>query len=54
MTENNLLPEQAPSMFGQPLAARMRPSSLDEIAGQQHLLAPASSTCWAKARSSAG
>ena len=38
MTENNLLPEQAPSMFGQPLAARMRPSSLDEIAGQQHLL----------------
>ena len=38
MTENTLLPEQAPSMFGQPLAARMRPSSLDEIAGQQHLL----------------
>ena len=38
MTGNNLLPEQAPSMFGQPLAARMRPSSLDEIAGQQHLL----------------
>ena len=40
MTGNNLLPEQAPSMFGQPLAARMRPSSLDEIAGQQHLLGP--------------
>ena len=38
MTGNNLLPEQAPSLFGQPLAARMRPSSLDEIAGQQHLL----------------
>ena len=40
MSENSLLPEQAPSMFGQPLAARMRPSSLDEIAGQQHLLGP--------------
>ena len=38
MSENTLLPEQAPSMFGQPLAARMRPASLDEIAGQQHLL----------------
>ena len=24
----------------QPLAARMRPRSLDEVAGQQHLLAP--------------
>ena len=38
MSENTLLPEQAPSMFGQPLTARMRPASLDEIAGQQHLL----------------
>ena len=38
MAGNTLLPEQAPSLFGQPLAARMRPSSLDEIAGQQHLL----------------
>ena len=38
MSENTLLPERAPSMFGQPLAARMRPSTLDEIAGQQHLL----------------
>jgi putative ATPase len=40
MSENTLLPEEAPSMYGQPLAARMRPSSLDEIAGQQHLLGP--------------
>ena len=40
VTENNLLPEQAPDLFGQPLATRMRPSSLDEIAGQQHLLGP--------------
>ena len=40
MSENTLLPEQEPSMFGQPLAARMRPASLDEIAGQQHLLGP--------------
>ena len=37
MSENTLLPEQAPDLFGQPLAARMRPSALDEIAGQQHL-----------------
>ena len=26
--------------FGQPLAARMRPKTLDEIAGQQHLIGP--------------
>ena len=40
MSENTLLPEEAPVLAGQPLAARMRPSSLDEIAGQQHLLGP--------------
>ena len=40
MDGNTLLPEQAPALFGQPLAARMRPSTLDEIAGQQHLLGP--------------
>ena len=40
MSENTLLPEEAPILAGQPLAARMRPSSLDEIAGQQHLLGP--------------
>ena len=40
MSENTLLPEEEPVLTGQPLAARMRPSSLDEIAGQQHLLGP--------------
>ena len=40
MTGNTLLPEEDRTLFGQPLAARMRPSSLDEIAGQQHLLGP--------------
>ena len=35
-----LLPEKTESLAGQPLAARMRPSSLDEIVGQQHLLGP--------------
>ena len=35
-----LLPEEEPSLAGQPLAARMRPVSLDEIAGQKHLLGP--------------
>ncbi|MBO7663303.1 MAG: replication-associated recombination protein A [Clostridia bacterium] len=35
----NLTGEPA-SAAGQPLAARMRPSSLDEIAGQGHLLGP--------------
>ena len=39
MSENSLLPEQAPSMFGQPLAARMRRDS---------------STCWARVKSCAG
>ena len=33
MSENTLLPEEEPVLTGQPLAARMRPSSLDEIAG---------------------
>src|SRR3990170_1971603 len=37
--------EQGESLFratreGQPLAARMRPRTLDEFAGQEHLLAP--------------
>ena len=40
MSENTLLPEEEPVLTGQPLAARMRPASLDEIAGQQHLLGP--------------
>src|SRR3977135_595791 len=31
---------QAPSSELTPLAARMRPRSLDEILGQEHLLAP--------------
>ena len=35
-----LLPPEEPSLAGQPLAARMRPASLDEIVGQQHLLGP--------------
>ena len=38
--EGTLLPPEEPSLSGQPLAARMRPASLDEIAGQQHLLGP--------------
>src|SRR5690606_289929 len=35
-------PLTAPSLFGvaEPLAARMRPRTLDEMAGQGHLLAP--------------
>ena len=40
MNVPTLLPEELPNPAGQPLAARMRPSSLDEIAGQQHLLGP--------------
>jgi putative ATPase len=32
------LPEQRPA--GQPLAERMRPRSLDEVVGQEHILAP--------------
>ena len=40
MNEPTLLPEEAPNPAGQPLAARMRPVSLDEIAGQRHLLGP--------------
>ena len=35
-----LLPPKEESFAGQPLAARMRPASLDEIVGQQHLLGP--------------
>ena len=35
-----LLPPEMNSLAGQPLAARMRPTSLDEIVGQQHLLGP--------------
>ena len=40
MSEHTLLPEEEPILAGQPLTARMRPSTLDEIAGQQHLLGP--------------
>ncbi len=40
MNEPTLLPEEERNFAGQPLAARMRPASLDEIAGQQHLLGP--------------
>ena len=39
MSETLLPPEESP-LAGQPLAARMRPASLDEIVGQQHLLGP--------------
>ncbi len=35
-----LLPREEASLSGEPLAARMRPASLDEIVGQQHLLGP--------------
>ena len=31
-------PERAPSGGGGPLAARMRPRTLDEFVGQEHLL----------------
>ncbi len=41
MLEQSFLGEtETPSPAGQPLAARMRPASLEEIAGQQHLLGP--------------
>ena len=30
-----------------PLAVRMRPTSLDEVAGQRHLLTPGSPAPWA-------
>ena len=40
MHEPTLLPEETPNPAGQPLAARMRPATLDEIAGQRHLLGP--------------
>ena len=40
MSETLLPPEASSSLAGQPLAARMRPASLDEIVGQQHLLGP--------------
>ena len=39
MDEPTLLTESIPEA-GQPLAARMRPRTLDEIAGQQHLIGP--------------
>ena len=35
-----LLPREEQNLAGQPLASRMRPRTLDEIAGQQHLLGP--------------
>ena len=40
MDEPTLLTSEEAFSAGQPLAARMRPSSLDEITGQQHLLGP--------------
>ena len=40
MNESSLLEPENRDSFGQPLAARMRPASLEEIAGQQHLLGP--------------
>ena len=40
MNEPTLLPEETPNPAGLPLAARMRPVTLDEIAGQRHLLGP--------------
>lgn len=40
MEQATLLTPEEPAWEGQPLAARMRPASLDEIAGQQHLLGP--------------
>ena len=40
MDEPTLLTSEESFSASQPLAARMRPSSLDEIAGQQHLLGP--------------
>ena len=35
---NSLIPPEGNALAGQPLAARMRPSSLDEFAGQEHLI----------------
>src|SRR5689334_21542503 len=42
-SDSSLSPQNntpAPTGTGEPLAARMRPSALDEIVGQEHLLAP--------------
>ena len=36
----NEAPQQEKEELGMPLAARMRPECLEEVAGQQHLLAP--------------
>ena len=36
----NEAPQQEKAELGMPLAARMRPECLEEVAGQQHLLAP--------------
>ena len=33
-----LIPPEDPAFAGQPLAARMRPSTLEEFAGQKHLI----------------
>ncbi len=38
--ENTFLPPEEPALSSQPLAARMRPATLEEFAGQQHLLGP--------------
>ncbi len=42
MTSPDLFESAADDRGGGPLAARMRPRSLDELVGQQHLLAPGS------------
>lgn len=39
-TPHGTSPEASPDVRGMPLAARMRPETPDEIAGQRHLLAP--------------
>ena len=36
----NEAPQQEKAVLGMPLAARMRPESLEDVVGQQHLLAP--------------
>ena len=42
MTSPDLFEAAADDRSGGPLAARMRPRSLEELVGQQHLLAPGS------------
>jgi putative ATPase len=41
MAQETLFPTpEAPAQKDQPLAARMRPRSLDEFVGQEHLVGP--------------